>query len=473
MKKCLKHCFFDHSNLFRISCFVLRIFAAAGMLFLPAALHAAAPNILLLISDDHSSFSLGCYGSSVRTPNLDKLAAGGVRFTNAFVASPQCSPSRSAVLTGRWPHQTNTSRLHIPLREEFPTIIDRLKSAGFHTGGFKKHHLGPPLRERFDFYRNDKNWSAFFEQRPKDKPFFLWVGFTDPHRDYKPGAATPPHDPNDVKVPPFLPDTPEVRGDVALYYDAITRMDADAGDVLALLDKHGLAENTLVFFFGDNGMPFPGAKATLFDPGIRVPLIARWPAGSVKGGRVVESLVSLIDLLPTCLEAGGLDAKPDAEGVSLKPLLTGKGSSVRNEIFAERNWHDGFDPTRCIRTERFKLIYYCRPEMPYRPITDLARSPTWQSILALREERKLSPEMEEHFFQSPRPTFALYDLKADPNEMTNLADDPAHAATRRDLEARLTKWMDETNDFLPSPAAAHRSAHRNDNEPAAATTRKR
>jgi arylsulfatase A-like enzyme len=369
------------------------------------------------------------------------------------------------VLTGRSPHETNTSRLHIPLRKEFPTIIDRLKSEGYYTGGFKKHHLGPPLRERFDFYQNDKNWPAFFDGRPKDKPFFLWVGFTDPHRDYKPGAASPPHDPKDVKVPPFLPDTPQVRADLALYHDAITRMDADAGDVLALLDKHGLADNTLVFFFGDNGMPFPGAKATLYDPGIRVPLIARWPAGNVKGGRVVDALVSLIDLLPTCLDAGGFAPSEMAEGVSIKPLLSGDAKSVRNEIFTERNWHDGFDPIRCVRTDQFKLIYYCRPEIPYKPITDLERSPTWQSILTLHDEKKLPADMEERFFQSPRPTFALYDLKADPDETKNLADDPAHAATRKDLEARLTKWMDATNDFLPSPAAADRAARRNDDEP--------
>jgi arylsulfatase A-like enzyme len=218
-------------------------------------------------------------------------------------------------------------------------------------------------------------------------------------------------------------------------------------------------------------MPFPGAKATLYDPGIRVPLIVRWRGGNVSGGRVSNALVSLYDLVPTCLDAAGLAQPPEPEGgVSIKPLLSGEEKPVHREIFSERNWHDNFDPARCVRTDRFKLIYYCRPEVPYAPITDLARSPTWQSILSLHRDAKLTPDMERRFFQAPRPTFVLYDLKADPNETINVAEEPAHAATRKDLEARLSKWMDATNDFLPSPAVADRAAHRNDNEPATTRT---
>ena len=435
---------------------------------------AAAPNIVFLISDDHSSFSLGCYGSNVRTPNLDKLAADGVRFTNAFVASPQCSPSRSAILTGRWPHQTGTSRLHAPLRDEHETLIDRLEAAGYHTGGFRKHHLGPALRAKFDFFADSedpKDFPAFFDKRPKDQPFFLWVGFTDPHRDYEPGAVTPPHDPAEIKVPPFLPDMPDVRADLAMYHDEVARMDSNCGVILALLEKHGVADNTLVFFFGDNGMPFPGAKGTLYDPGIRVPLIARGPAGKVQGGRVVDALVSLIDLTPTCLDVAGLAPMPNAQGVSFTPLLTRRGKGVRGEIFSERNWHDNFDPMRCVRTERFKLIYNCRTEVPYEPIADLKRSPTWQAILARSES--LPPAMEHRFFQSPRPVFELYDLQADPNETNNLAEDPAHAAARKDLVGRLATWMEETNDFLPPPQTGRRAARESRAAAATTTTRTR
>jgi arylsulfatase A-like enzyme len=219
-------------------------------------------------------------------------------------------------------------------------------------------------------------------------------------------------------------------------------------------------------------MPFPGAKGTLYDPGIRVPLIVRWSGGKVLGGRSSDAIVSLYDLLPTCLDIAGVAHPEEPEGgVSIKSLLLGDDKPLHREIFSERNWHDNFDPARCVRTDRFKLIYYCRPEVPYAPITDLARSPTWQSILSLHEDKKLSPEMERRFFQSPRATFALYDLQADPKETKNLANDPGHAAVRKDLESRLTKWMDATNDFLPSPAVAERAAHRNDNEPATRRTR--
>jgi arylsulfatase A-like enzyme len=435
---------------------IVMLLAIAAVSFATTPVRAAPPNIVFLISDDHSAFSLGCYGSNVRTPNLDKLAADGVRFTNAFVASPQCSPSRSAMLSGMSPHRTNTSRLHTPLHKRHETLIEHLEAGGYHTGGFKKHHLGQALRNKFDFYQNDTDWSAFFDRRPKDKPFFLWVGFTDPHRDYEAGAATPPHDPADMKVPPFLPDTPEVRADLALYHDAITRMDGHCGEILALLDKHGLAKNTFVFFFADNGMPFPGAKGTLYDSGIRVPLIVRWP-GRQLAGRVVDRLVSLVDLVPTCLYLTGLNIPPDLEGAGFENLMFDpKAEPRRREVFSERNWHDNLDLSRCVRTERFKLIYNCRPEVPYEPIADLRRSPTWQSILETRED--LTADMKRRFFQSPRPVFELYDLQADPDETTNLADDPAHAATQKDLEARLSKWMEETNDFLPPPQTARRVA---------------
>jgi arylsulfatase A-like enzyme len=197
----------------------------------------------------------------------------------------------------------------------------------------------------------------------------------------------------------------------------------------------------------------------------------------VAAGRVVESLVSLIDLTPTCLDVAGLEPLAEADGVTFAPLLTDDAKSTRKSIVAERNWHDNFDPMRCIRTERFKLIYNCRPEVAYEPITDLARSPTWRSIVALERDGKLTADMRWRFFQAPRPTFELYDLQADPNETKNLADDPAHAATRNDLTARLSKWMDQTGDFLPPPERAAQSERRYAKDKAAAaataTTRTR
>jgi len=437
-----------------------------GLLIVPLALALnrqsrqaappAPPNLLFLISDDHSASDLGCYGNRVvQTPNLDRMAREGMRFENAFVASPQCSPSRSAVLTGRSPHATGTSRLHGPLRAEYPTILESLKGQGYYTGAYRKVHLGDEFQKRWDFTATAKeSFATFFTQRPKDRPFYLHIGFTDPHRPYQPGAFTPPHDPAKVAVPAYLPDTPEVRRDLALYHDAIARMDGEVGQILSLLDEQGLPDNTLIIFTGDNGMAFPGSKATLYEPGVRVPLLARWP-GKIRSGEVSDDLISLIDLRPTWLEAAGLKSLDAMEGRSFLARLLGLAYSPREAVFFERNWHDNVDLIRGVRTRQFKLIQNYRPELPYRPTLDHAEpSLSWAAILALKQAGKLSPQFDRRFFQAPRPQVELYDLERDAWETNNLASDPAHADTVKRLQQMLSEWMLRTNDFLPPPVGA-------------------
>ena len=265
------------------------------------------PNILFLISDDHSGDDLGSTGENrPRTPALDALAAAGARFTNAYALSPQCSPSRSAIMTGRSPHATGTSRLHSALTEEHDTVIDALKRSGYYVGAFHKVHLGESFQSRWQFYGDkDASFELFFRDRPRDQPFFLWVGFDDPHRPYQSGTVSNPFDPENVRVPGFLPDTNAVRRDLADYYDEIARMDSDVARILSLLETNGLAKNTLVVFAGDNGMPFPGAKGSLYHQGVNVPLIVRWP-GYIKAAQVKNEVVSLVDLAPTWLEAAGV-----------------------------------------------------------------------------------------------------------------------------------------------------------------------
>ena len=409
------------------------------------------PNFLFLVSDDQSAPDVGCYGNpTIHTPHLDRLALEGMRFTNAFVTSPQCSPSRSSILTGRSAHATGTARLHSPLRSHYLTILEHLKKAGYFVGAYKKVHLGKQFWKRWDFVGGAKPLAAFFEERPKDRSFYLHIGFHDPHRPYLPAGLSPSHDPKTVVVPDFLPDTPAIRKDLAHYYGEIGRMDGNVGKILALLEEHGLAENTLVIFVSDNGMPFPGAKGTLYDPGIQVPFIARWP-GTIKPGRVSSDLVSLIDLPPTWLDAAGIPIPEIMEGSSLLKLLRGEEYRPREAIFAERNWHDNLDLIRAVRTRRFKLIQNYRPELPYRPVRDLKRSPSWNSILEVREEGKLSARFEQRFFAQPRPEVELYDLERDPGETKNLAGDPAMADTVHRLQEMLSRWMSNTNDFLPPP----------------------
>jgi arylsulfatase A-like enzyme len=325
-----------------------------------------------------------------------------------------------------------------------------LKKAGYYVGAYKKVHLGQQFWKRWDFVGGTKSLAAFFEERPKDRPFYLHIGFHDPHRPYWPGTLAPSFDPKKVVVPDFLPDTPQVRRDLARYYGEIIRLDGSVGKVLAILEEHGLAENTLVIFVSDNGMPFPGAKGTLYDPGIHVPLIARWP-GKIKPGRVSSDLVSLIDLPPTWLDAAGIPVPEIMEGASLLKLLEGDEYRPREGIFAERNWHNHLDLSRAVRTARYKLIQNYRPELPYRTTSDLKRSPSWKSILELGAEGKLNPSQRRRFFAEPRPEVELYDLERDPGERKNLAGDPALADTLHKLQEMLSRWMNETNDFLPPP----------------------
>ena len=408
------------------------------------------PNIVFLISDDHTAADLGCYGNPhVRTPNLDRLAAQGVRFANCFVASPQCSPNRSAIFTGCAPHTTSTSRLHTPMPPWEPSFLEQLKERGYYTGGFRKVHQGNEFNARFDSYSAAKTtkFATFFDKVPAGRPFFLHVGFTDPHRPYAAGAVTPPHDPAMVRLPRFLPDTKDVRDDLVMYHDFISRMDGECGELLALLEARGLAGNTVVFFTGDNGMPFPGAKGTCYDPGIHVPLLVRWP-GVAAAGTVDKRLISHVDLAPTWVEMAGARPAAKMQGRSFAAALRGGAYTARPAVFSERNWHDNFDPIRSVRTERYKLIFNAAPHFPYRPALDLEQSPSWASYLAQARRGALAPQ-HLRLLQPSRPMLEMYDLQNDPDEFVNIIDDPAHNGARKELLQRLGEWMHQTYDYLP------------------------
>lgn len=425
---------------------LMRAPLAAPLAGAPAA---RLPNIVFLISDDHSHGDLGCYGNPVvRTPNLDRMAREGMRFENCFVTSPQCSPNRSSIFTGCAPHTTATSRLHTPMPPWETTFLEPLKERGYFVGAFRKVHQGKAFDRRWDFYGDARTpFERFFEAAPAGRPFFLQAGFTDPHRPYRPGAFTPPHDPAKVRVPRFLPDMPEVRQDLAHYYDAIARMDGECGQVFEILRRRGLDDNTLVIFTGDNGMPFPRAKGTCYDPGLHVPLLAWWP-GRIAAGTVRSELIAHVDLPATWLEAAGIEKPAKMQGRSFLSLLLGRPYQPRTEVCSERNWHDNFDPIRSVRTARHKLIFNAAPHFPYRPAWDLADSPTWKAYLDGARRGKL--EAHHRLLLDPaRPVVELYDLTSDPDEFHNLATSPTHREVFEDLKRRLSNWMHDTYDYLP------------------------
>ncbi|MEX0721507.1 MAG: sulfatase [Balneolaceae bacterium] len=420
------------------------------------------PNIVFLFTDDHSVPDLGAYGNDkIHTPNIDRLAEEGVLFNRAYVTSSQCSPSRASILTGRYAHEVGASRLHVDRMTDFESIISMLNDKGYYTGSLRKVHQ-KNIESEFDFSvgrRSTVFVDAFLDELPEDTPFFIWFGTTDPHRPYT-NDYEYKHDPNEIYVPDFLPDTGPVREDIANYYNEITRFDTESGEIMKLLEERGLADNTMIIMAGDNGMPFPRAKATLYEDGIQVPLIIKWP-GQGQSGVVNDDLISLIDLTPTWLELAGIEVPEEMRGQSLLPLLRSEDYEKREYIFAGRNWHDNWDPMRSVVGERYKLIQNYRPEVGITHTLDRLFSPTWDEFDRLKEEGDLGDERLEYFFAESRPVVEFYDLENDPGEWNNLADDPEYADLIDEYQQALSDWMNETHDFLPSPKEAFPSKRLN------------
>jgi N-sulfoglucosamine sulfohydrolase len=285
----------------------------------------------------------------------------------------------------------------------------------------------------------------------------LQLSFSDPHRPLDANAIPEPHDPQKITLPAHYPNTPGVRTDFARYYDEIARFDGNFAAVLAELDKRGLAENTIVIFAGDNGASQFRGKGTLYEYGVRVPLLVRWP-GRIKAGTVTRELISGEDLAPTLLEACGLKTLPEMTGRSFLKLLRGEPYTGRRFVFAERGAHGSglpmgaapFDLGRVVIGQRYKLIYNALWQLPYQPV-DFTRAEFWQELQQMNKEGKLSPEMARLYFAPTRPMFELFDLEADPNEFKNLADRPEHSAIARELKAALQEWMILERDFVPLP----------------------
>ncbi|QDU61653.1 Arylsulfatase [Planctomycetes bacterium Pan216] len=402
------------------------------------------PNFVLFIADDQAWNDSGAYGNSkIRTPTTDRLAREGMRFTNAFLTCSSCSPSRMSILTGRYPHATGAEELHKMLPKDQLCFSDVLREGGYDVAMIGKVHPKGAYDDHFDSVEKDVwHWKPTFDRLTKDKPFFLWIAFNDPHRPYQEGTISNPHQPSEVVVPPFLPDTEATRGDLALYYDEVARLDRLMGEMLAELDRKGLAENTLVLYISDNGRPFPRCKTTLFDSGIKTPFIVRWPK-VVEPGTTCDALASTVDIAPTFVQLAGLSEPPSFQGVSFAPLLREPNAKIRDYVFADHDWHDFEDHQRAVRSQRYKYIRNEYTDVPLTPPADAVRSPTYQSMLELRAKGKLPAEQSQCFLQ-PRPRDELYDLNKDPYELRNVANDPEYASTLKGLRGRLDQYLEET-----------------------------
>jgi len=466
---------------------VFLLVGAATVGIVPGALSAGTtspkPNILLVLSDDHSAPHVGCYGNrEIKTPNLDRFAAAGIRLDRAYVGCPQCVPSRATYMTGRSPVGIQMTRFSAPLPAEVVTFPELLRAKGYFTGicgrtfhldgtttsaaSVQAMHDKHGLRtfsKRVDFLRVSSQKAAlgemrqFLDQAPEGAPFFLWVNFNDPHRPLDERAIPQPHDPARLTLPAHYPDTRLVREDFARYYDEISRMDGVFGGVLAELEQRGLGTNTLVVFIGDNGASQLRGKGTLYEFGVHVPWLMRWP-GVIKAGSASSSLISGEDLAPTLLEAAGLPAPKSMTGRSFLKMLRNEPWEPRKYVFAERGAHSSalpknsaaFDLGRCVVGTRYKLIYNALWQLPYSPV-DFSSTPFWKELGELNADRKLSPELSRIYFSPTRPMFELYDLQNDPAEMKNLADKPELAAVEAELKDVLQEWMILERDYLPLP----------------------
>jgi arylsulfatase A-like enzyme len=416
------------------------------------------PNILHIIPHDLGQ-ELGCYGRRpIASPRIDGLASQGTRFEGYLCASTPCSPSRGCIMTGQAAHRSGLIGLvnrGWDLPPAVPTIVDHLNRAGYETvlAGFQHERkrrsdlryqrdlsVGPDGADVLQDILIENGVARAQEflrsRRPGDPPFFLNVGSWETHAPWsRPEYRSFRPEPEDVAVPPFLPDHPLVRRQLADFVAAVAYLDHHVGRLLDTLDEVGLADETLVAFTTDHGMAFPRAKSTLYEPGLQTVLVLRWP-GHVPAGRACGERIPNIDLFPTYCEAAGIEPPEGIDGRSFWKLATGKpGYSPREAVFAERNFHDDFDPQRAVIRGRFKYIRNFAKRRTRSHPEDMA----W-----MREER----DLWGGFLDVARPLEQLFDLEADPDEMHDLAGDPARIGTVRELRALLYEWMQETGDFL-------------------------
>jgi arylsulfatase A-like enzyme len=436
-----------------------------------------------LFADDWAWPHASCLGTPVvKTPTFDRIAKEGVLFRNAHTAAPSCSPSRAAILTGQWHWRLEQgANLHGFIPTKFAVYPDLLAKAGY-FGGLTGKGYGPGGNEGRPHNAAGpafKDFDAFLAARPKDRPFCFWFGSKFPHRAYQAGIGVRSGmDPSKVRVPPYLPDNATTRSDICDYYYETQQFDSQCAAIMGALEKTGELDSTLIVISGDNGWPFPRSKTTCYDSGTHQPLAIRWGA-RVKGGRAIDDLVSLSDLAPTFLEAAGLPVPTTMTARSLLPVLvsdkSGQVDPTRDHALTGMERHvtrgrtDGAEknvgyPMRTLVTKDFHYIRNFKPErwpagdpptglLPateklatdtYAAFPDCDAGPTKAFIVSHRDDAGVKPFYERSF--GKRPPRELYDLHKDPYELHNVAEDPAYAATIKDLDVRLMAELKATGD---------------------------
>jgi N-sulfoglucosamine sulfohydrolase len=470
----------------------LRTFVMGSSVLTGSTLFAPKPfskkenrlNIVLIVSDDHGCDAVGCYGNPiVKTPNIDDLAKDGTRFTHAFCTSSSCSPSRSVILTGLHNHANGMYGLqhdfhHFQSFDNIKSLPIFLRKAGYRTGRIGKYHVSPDKVYKFETNlsggsANDMTSIARspvemaelcvdFIQKKDERPFFLYFCLDDPHRGLPfnswpdpnpfgnrkqgyPGVKQIKYNPKDVFVPSFLPDTQQCRAELAEYYQSVSRADQGIGHLVKILKELDKYDNTLIIYISDNGIAFPGAKTTLYEPGMRLPCIVRNPLQKKRGG-TCNALISWTDITPTILDfADAMPSQTKFHGRSFKSIIEDKSPKGWDEIYASHTHHEitMYYPMRVVRERQYKLIWNIAHELEFPFAWDLIESSTWKSVLHMGKKDYAKRSIDTFL---NRPEFELFDLKNDPDELDNLAYDPHYDKVLKRLQNKLKAFQKHTND---------------------------
>ena len=413
-------------------------------------------NVLLYVVDDQGSNDAGCYGNGViKTPGLDELDGAGTRFTHGFCTSASCSASRSVILSGLHNHATGQyghkhGYNHFVSFPNIKTLWVLLAGAGYRTISAGKYHVAPEKVYHFQHYHAGGSPAQMAENCRKyiadddKRPFFLYFCTSEPHRPFKRGGSDT-FDPKDVIVPPYLPDTPECRQELAKYYGSVQRADSGLVRLMEILKQTGHWDDTMIIYISDNGIAFPGAKTTLYEPGMRLPCVVRNPFAKKKG-IATNAMVTWADITPTILDfAGAMPDKPGFHGRSFLSVLEEQNPAGWDEIYASHTFHEitMYYPMRVVRGRRYKLLWNIANGLSYPFASDLWRSETWQGILKRGEKIYGRRSIEAYLH---RPKFELYDLQNDPHEINNLADDTKHSKILGELKGKIKAFQKRTKD---------------------------
>lgn len=435
-----------------------------------------SPNVILFVADDHGTDALGCYGNPIiKTPNLDKLATEGVRFTNAYCTSASCAASRSVILSGKYGHATGSyghvhDYHHFSTFDNVESLSNRLTNAGYLTARIGKYHVAPESVYLFDEVleadpRNTVEMAnTCVSVLNSEKPFFLYFCTDDPHRGhpFKPEPWDAPntfgnkkegyegveqivYNPEEVLVPDFLPDNKQSREEIAQYYQSVSRIDQGFGQLMAHLKEAGKLENTIVIYISDNGIAFPGAKTTVYEPGIKLPCIIKDPSKS-KQGIVNEARISWVDLTPTILDMVGVDYNAeDFHGRSFNAIVDSENTNDWDEIYASHTFHEitMYYPMRVVISGDYKLIWNIAYRMDYPFASDLWAASTWQSVYRNDIENFGYRSVKDYMFRSE---FELFNLSEDPSEAHNLAEKTDYKEVLGSLKAKLKDFQLKTKD---------------------------